>query len=198
MAEGAVKKRMDVMKLFWPRLIQCLSFLAGLALCTHANAACYREAAQKYGVSETLLRAIAQVESGGRDASKVENKNSDGSRDIGRMQINTIWLPVLKRYGITEESLRDECVSIKVGAWIMAQNVERHGLNWDAVGAYNVGCRKLKKEECERRRNLYAWKVFKAIRPEQQQQVARVSVRTTTQRSGIGSVDLSDENGDVE
>jgi len=130
-----------------------------------AQATCYGEAAARYSVPEKLLRAIATVESGTQDAATVENKNKDGTRDIGRMQINTGWLGTLKQFGITEVSLRDECTSIHVGAWVMAHNVNRHGLSWDAVGAYNVGCKHLKKQECERRRNLYAWKVFHAIKP---------------------------------
>lgn len=186
-----------MLKLFWVGLLKSSTFLAGIALSTGAAASCYGDAAEKYGIPEALLRAIAHVESGGRDARRVENANSDGSKDIGRMQINSNWLPVLKRFGITAESLRDECVSIKVGAWIMSQNVDRHGLNWEAVGAYNVGCRKLKKEECERRRNLYAWKVFRAIRPEQQQKVVKAPVHTV-RVSGIGSVDLSDEDRSLE
>ena len=175
------------------RLLQWATFLVGNAICSVAIADCYKEASTVYGVPEALLRAIAKVESGGMDARKVENRNADGSRDIGRMQINTGWLPVLARYGIDEERLRDECTSIRVGAWIMAQNVGKHGLNWTAVGSYNVGCRKLSKEECERRRNLYAWKVFHAIRPEmrQEQQVARA---VAARGSGIGKVDFGDEN----
>ena len=119
-------------------------------------------------VPEELLRAIAKVESGALNAATAENKNKDGTRDIGRMQINTGWLGALTKFGITEDSLRNECTSIQVGAWIMAHNVNRHGLSWDAVGAYNVGCKKLSKQECERRRNLYAWKVFRAIKPAEQ------------------------------
>ena len=144
----------------WPSCL-CSLFL----ICGATHAACYREAAARYGVPEKLLRAIAHVESGKRDAATVENKNKDGTRDIGRMQINTGWLGTLKQFGITEESLRNECTSIHVGAWIMAHNVNRHGLSWEAVGAYNVGCKQLSKSECERRRNLYAWKVFRAIKP---------------------------------
>jgi soluble lytic murein transglycosylase-like protein len=129
---------------------------------------CYSQAAARYGVPDKLLRAIARVESGTLNAATAENENKDGTRDIGRMQINTRWLGALKQFGITEDSLRNECTSIQVGAWILADNVNRLGLSWDAVGAYNVGCRKLDKQECERRRNLYAWKVFRAIKPNDQ------------------------------
>lgn len=130
----------------------------------YAIAACYQEAASRYGVPEPLLRAIAQVESGSADARTVENVNPNGSRDIGRMQINSGWLAALRPFGITENSLRDECTSIHVGAWILANNMMQHGgLSWTAVGAYNVGCLRLSKEECERRRNAYSWRVYRKL-----------------------------------
>lgn len=129
-----------------------------------AQAACYRDAAARYGVQEGLLRAIAKVESGSARADKVENRNANGTRDIGRMQINSAWLPTLKQFGIAEQELRDECISIQVGAWILAQNQSRHGPGWEAVGAYNVGCRNLSAQECSLRRNRYAWKVFNALK----------------------------------
>lgn len=144
--------------------MRLLRFTAWVFLLPHATAACYNEAASRYGVPEPLLRAIAQVESGSADARTVENVNPNGTRDIGRMQINSGWLTTLRPYGITENSLREECTSIHVGAWILANNMLQHGgLSWTAVGAYNVGCLKLSKEECERRRNTYSWRVYRAL-----------------------------------
>lgn len=66
------------------------------------------------------------------------NQNKDGSRDIGHMQINSRWLPVLKRYGIDERRLFDPCINTHVGAWILSQNFYRLGYNWTAIGAYNA------------------------------------------------------------
>src|SRR5690606_36371621 len=57
---------------------------------------------------------------------------------IGLMQINSAWLPVLGRWGITEERLYEPCISAYVGAWILAGNIARHGRTWRAVGAYNA------------------------------------------------------------
>jgi soluble lytic murein transglycosylase-like protein len=54
------------------------------------------------------------------------------------MQINSQWLPVLQRYGIDQRMLFDACVSTYVGAWVLAQNIRRHGYTWTAVGAYNA------------------------------------------------------------
>ncbi len=66
------------------------------------------------------------------------NTNGDGSRDIGLMQINTGWLPVLGRYGISREDLWDPCTNVRVGAWIMSKNIATYGYTWEAIGAYNA------------------------------------------------------------
>jgi soluble lytic murein transglycosylase-like protein len=49
---------------------------------------------------------------------------------------------VLARAGIGEEHLYDPCVSLWVGAWVLADNIRRHGSTWKAVGAYNAGSAK--------------------------------------------------------
>lgn len=114
----------------WPILIFAL--VAPVA----ANAACFDEAAARFGLPTSLLKAISRVESSGNP--HAVNRNSNGSYDIGHMQINSQWLPVLQRYGIDERMLFDACVSTYVGAWVLAQNIRRHGYNWTAVGAYNA------------------------------------------------------------
>ena len=81
-------------------------------------------------------RVLAPHESGMRP--NAVNRNTNGSEDIGLMQINTSWLPTLARYGIRREHLFNGCVSAYVGAWILASNVRRFGPNWKAVGAYNA------------------------------------------------------------
>jgi len=123
-----------------------------------ACANCFHEAARTYDMPESLLRAIAQVETGGRDLPP--SLNANGSWDIGVMRINSGWLPQLRRYGITAAALSEPCQNIHVGAWILAANRQRYGAGWTAVGAYNVGCLALDKGECERRRAIYNAKVY--------------------------------------
>ncbi|MGT0193792.1 lytic transglycosylase domain-containing protein [Burkholderia pyrrocinia] len=101
-----------------------------------ARADCLDDAAAFHRVNPRLLRVIAQHESGMRP--NAVNRNTNGSEDIGLMQINTSWLPTLSRYGIHREHLFNGCVSAYVGAWILASNVRRFGPNWKAVGAYNA------------------------------------------------------------
>ncbi len=109
---------------------------AALLVATATGEACWEEAATRYQVSSTLLHAIARTESGLNP--QAIGRNTNGSRDIGLMQINSAWLPTLSRYGINERDLFEPCTSIHVGAWILAGNIQRLGYTWDAVGAYNT------------------------------------------------------------
>jgi soluble lytic murein transglycosylase-like protein len=108
--------------------------LTGLALTARAD--CLDDAARYHRVNGPLVRAIAQQESGMR--ANAVNINSDGSEDIGLMQINSAWLPKLARYRVTRESLFDACVNAYVGTWILASNIKQFGPTWKAVGAYNA------------------------------------------------------------
>jgi len=64
-------------------------------------------------------------------------KNTNGTLDLGLMQINTSWLPKLAQAGISRERLMDPCTNILVGAWVLHDAVQRHGLSWKAVGVYH-------------------------------------------------------------
>jgi soluble lytic murein transglycosylase-like protein len=98
--------------------------------------ACWQEVADKYQVNANLLYAIAKTESSLNPTAV--NHNANGSYDIGLMQINSSWLSTLQRFGIKEKDLYRPCVSIEVAAWILAQNMQRHGATWAAIGAYNT------------------------------------------------------------
>lgn len=113
--------------------------LLTLGKASEAGAYCWAEAARQYDIEPELLQAIAAVESGYR-AEAMNYSNNNGSRDIGLMQINSIHLPRLLKQGITEQRLLDEpCLSVEVGASILADFIKQFGYNWTAVGAYNVG-----------------------------------------------------------
>ncbi|RZT35411.1 lytic transglycosylase domain-containing protein [Cupriavidus agavae] len=111
--------------------------IAGTALCSIVRADCLDQAAAFHRVSPTLVRGIAQVESGMR--SWVTNTNTNGSEDIGLMQINSVHLPRLAKFGITRQSLFDPCTNAYVGTWILADCLSRYGETWTAVGCYNAG-----------------------------------------------------------
>ena len=124
--------------------------LSGAAATAHA---CWEEAGLRYGVNPSVLVAIARTESSMNP--NAVNRNRDGSYDLGLMQINSRWFPMLRRYGISEQQLRQPCFSIHVGAWILAQNMQRFGNSWDAVGAYN--------SPNPSRRTAYAKKVYRNL-----------------------------------
>ena len=99
--------------------------------------ACWEEVGAKYGIHPYLLFAIAKTESG-LNPRAVNRANTNGSYDVGLMQINSAWFPRLRELGISEAQLYDACVNLDVGAWILAQNMRRLGNSWEAVGAYNA------------------------------------------------------------
>lgn len=115
---------------------------------------CLVASSAKYKIHPHLLWAIASHESGFR--SSAIGKNSDGSFDLGVMQINTSWLPRLQAMGISKADLFEPCTNIEVGAWILANNIQQYGYTWNAVGAYNA--------RSEGKRKRYAIKVWNELR----------------------------------
>jgi soluble lytic murein transglycosylase-like protein len=128
-----------------------LSVQSSIALifCTALPAqACWEVAASRYQLSSALLYAIARTESGLNP--QAIGRNTNGSRDIGLMQINSAWLPTLASHGIGERDLYEPCTNIHVGAWILAGNVSRLGYTWEAVGAYNAASPALRRNYVEK------------------------------------------------
>jgi hypothetical protein len=104
---------------------------------------CWREAGEQYALDPRLLAAVAYVES--RYNPLAVRKpfaagNRDGTTDFGVMQINSRELPGLRGRGITAERLlSDPCLNVKEGARILREKIQRVGITWRAVGAYNTG-----------------------------------------------------------
>ena len=111
-----------------------LPLVFGLAVGSPAHA-CWEEIGNRYNINPYLLAAIAKTESNFKANAVRRNKN--GTRDIGVMQINSLWLPELAKYGISEDHLFDPCVNIAVGAWILRQRQASYGNTWEAVGTYH-------------------------------------------------------------
>jgi soluble lytic murein transglycosylase-like protein len=118
------------------RYLIAIALLAAPALACAED--CVERAAAKYRLNADLLRAIAEVESANR-ADAMGPLLPDGNRALGKMQVNTVHLAHLGRYGITRKDLMSECGSVFVGAWIFAQYVHLAGPTWTAVGYYNTG-----------------------------------------------------------
>ncbi|MCP5152435.1 MAG: lytic transglycosylase domain-containing protein [Chromatiales bacterium] len=124
------------------------------------HADCFAASAARHRIAPALLAAIAEVESAFDP--RARNRNRDGSEDIGLMQINARWLPALAAHGIDREALWQPCVSIEVGAWVLAQSIARYGYTWRAVGAYNAGT--ARDASAEARRMAYARRVAARLR----------------------------------
>lgn len=107
---------------------------------------------QKYGVAPELLWAIAKTESNFNP--QAINSNTNGSTDIGLMQINTIHLEELNNLGISEEMLFIPEVNVDVGAYVLSRCIKKHGENWKAINCYNGRIK----------RNNYVYKVIKNLK----------------------------------
>jgi soluble lytic murein transglycosylase-like protein len=104
-----------------------------ISLSNHAHAFCFQEAGQMYGINPLVLRSIAKVESN-TDPGAL-NRNTNGTMDVGLMQINSIWRPLMgeERWKL----LGDACYNTKTGAWILAMCINDYGYNWKALGCYH-------------------------------------------------------------
>lgn len=107
---------------------------------------CFQDMSSRYNVKKNLLIAHAIKESHlNPDA---VNRQKEGEA-VGLMQIHSQWFPRLQKdYHITREMLlRDPCLNISVGAWIIANNFSAKGVSWDTVGAYYGGYADSKADE---------------------------------------------------
>lgn len=65
----------------------------------------------------------------------INSKGKGRSYDLGLMQVNVWWL---RRLGIAPEMAIEPKNNILLGVWILAQEIQRHGLNWKAVASYHT------------------------------------------------------------
>ena len=103
--------------------------------------ACMLAAAQSYALPPRVLPSIQAVEGG---APGTVHRNTDGSADLGIMQVNTRWVqPIAEANNLTPEDVtarlvRDECFNIRAAAAIMTGYLrETRGNLLQAIGDYN-------------------------------------------------------------
>lgn len=90
-----------------------------------------------------LLKVLAVLKTeNGRVGQFVPNSN--GSYDIGPMQVNTIHLPELaKTYGVAERTMAtllayDGCFNVAVGTWLLRRRTNEAGGDfWYGIGRYH-------------------------------------------------------------
>lgn len=89
-----------------------------------------------------LIAAVRLKENG---CIGTKSLNTNGTYDLGPMQINSWWFEdhsrSLSKLGITARSVQfDFCQNIAVGTYILRKNYDSYGNNWaDAISAYNLG-----------------------------------------------------------
>lgn len=140
-------------------------FLLAFICCTSAHASTLQERQQAveqlfdapcahYQVPKALALAIARTESGcqpwvlnigGRDVRPSSKEKalrlaqaamqSGRSFDVGLMQINAYWI---RKYHWPLEQVLEPATNVKIGVWILAQEIRRYGLNWKAVASYHT------------------------------------------------------------
>lgn len=146
---------------FIHRALLALALSGAMLVSLPATAFCFNEAGARYRIDPSLLRAIAQVESGMKPGAIGKNMSGKKllSRDLGLMQINDRQVPQLRAMGILnrEQDLLDNpCLNVQIGAWILAKHLQRCGVNWECLGSYNAGFTK----DNSPRRMLYARKIY--------------------------------------
>ncbi|HSW63549.1 MAG TPA: lytic transglycosylase domain-containing protein [Dissulfurispiraceae bacterium] len=135
-----------------------------------AAAMCFDEAGKKHGISPQLLRAIDRTESGMRQ--NAENRNPNGSYDVGVMQINSFWFP---KHGVTADQLKaDPCLNVMIGADILGRCVKSYDYAWEAVGCYNA--------HSHAKRVDYSWRIFRSLKAESRR--GQASAQETTIQTG--------------
>ena len=153
------------MKMFILAKFKMLCFIIASLLAAPAHAGALQDRQQaleplfdapcaRYQVPKVLALAIARQESGchpwilnisGRDVrprSKEEAlryaqwaMRAGCSFDVGVMQVNSYWI---RKHGWPLEQVLEPANNVRIGVWILAQEIQRHGLNWKAVAYYHT------------------------------------------------------------
>ena len=149
----------------FPCKAKVLSMFLLLFLCLPAHASTLAERKQaidtffeapcaKYDVPKPLALAIARQESGwqpwilnisGKDIHPRTREEAmryaswamqaGRSFDVGLMQVNSYWI---RKYGWPLHLVLEPENNVKIGIWILAQEIRKHGLNWKAVAYYHT------------------------------------------------------------
>jgi len=117
---------------------------------------CVNYASIRYGVNPIVIKAIIDVE-GGKIGTL--SRNSNGSYDMGVMQINTIHLKAIKnKYpGVGPRELTYKpCINIAIGTWLLKQRIDEAPSYWVGVASYH--------SKTPKYRNIYLRKLYVSIK----------------------------------
>lgn len=112
----------------------------------------FEEAGEYYRIDPKILYSIAKKES--KFNPNAINRNSNGSVDIGVMQINSVHLKELEKYGFRKEHLFNPKINIYAGAWILKRCFNKHGVSENGINCYNGRIEN----------NTYAYEIIKELK----------------------------------
>ena len=102
---------------------------------------CITAAAKLYRLPPAVLVILLNVERGWLGG---VSPNTNGTVDIGPIQVNQIWLPEIAAHWSTTisdayKALRDNfCANVEAGAWILRRGLDEARDNfWEGVGYYH-------------------------------------------------------------
>jgi hypothetical protein len=102
---------------------------------------CITAAAKLYRLPPAMLVILLNIERG--SLGRV-SPNTNGTVDIGPIQVNEIWLPEIAAHwnatiSDTYKALRDNfCANVEAGAWILRRGLDEARDNfWEGVGYYH-------------------------------------------------------------
>ena len=97
---------------------------------------CSIAAAVKYQIPVNAMLAVAEQE-GGRPGLRM--RNSNGTFDVGSMQMNTAYLRELRRFGIEERDVAGPgCYPYDLAAWRLRKHLtEDRGDIWTRIANYH-------------------------------------------------------------
>ncbi|MFA7587790.1 MAG: lytic transglycosylase domain-containing protein [Novosphingobium sp.] len=103
-------------------------------------ARCIRIVARGHGWLEKTLWGLRDQEAGWLGA---EVANTNGTHDLGPLQINSWWVPrIARRVGRPEQKVRywlqhDACFNVEAARWIFLSGLRMTGDYWKAIGIYH-------------------------------------------------------------
>ncbi len=160
--EGATYERHYIMRNRINLIIKMLVVIALYCVSWNATAFCFSQAGARYSIDPLLLKAIAKHESNLVPTAINYNKDSKGrviSVDYGVMQVNSTHIPELKREGIIQSKddlIKNPCLNVQIGAWILAKHLRQCGVNWMCLGSYNAGFN----ANNDKKRMVYAKRIY--------------------------------------
>ena len=95
----------------------------------------FEEAGEYYRIDPKILYCIAKKES--KFNPNAINRNSNGSIDMGIMQINSSHLKEIEKLGFKKEHLFNPKINIYAGAWLLKRCFNKHGVSEEGITCYN-------------------------------------------------------------